>query len=176
MTGVFSPRLIDPRAIAVSGQSDSGETALAVAFLDRRVRAAVILSGAQIPHTGPLRFAERSSPMLATQGTGDVVNPPNLTDALSAARGGRKYLLTLIGAPHLGPYTTQQPQLGIVERVTIAFRPLPEACRRGSSPALAAGAHVPGISVLHAKPGATSAGRRGPLSGRTPRRNPGRPL
>jgi dienelactone hydrolase len=82
MTGVFSPRLIDPRAIAVSGQSDGGETALAVAFLDRRVRAAVILSGAQIPHTGPLRFAERSSPMLATQGTGDVVNPPNLTDAL----------------------------------------------------------------------------------------------
>jgi hypothetical protein len=32
-----------------------------------------------------------------------------------------KYLLTVFGAPHLGPYTDEQPQLGIVERVTIAF-------------------------------------------------------
>ena len=27
----------------------------------------------------------------------------------------------MFGAPHLGPYTDAQPQLGIVERVSIAF-------------------------------------------------------
>ena len=32
-----------------------------------------------------------------------------------------KYLLNLIGAEHLPPYSDQQPQLAIVERVTIAF-------------------------------------------------------
>jgi hypothetical protein len=53
-------RLINQRAIAVAGQSDGGETALAVAydrsFLDRRVRAALILSGAEIPGVGGSTF------------------------------------------------------------------------------------------------------------------------
>ena len=34
---------------------------------------------------------------------------------------GPKYLLKLLGAGHLPPYTYQQPELSIVERVTIAF-------------------------------------------------------
>jgi Phosphodiester glycosidase len=41
-----------------------------------------------------------------------------------AARGARarpKFLLELLGAPHLPPYTDEQPQLGIVEHVTTAF-------------------------------------------------------
>src|SRR5665213_254976 len=45
--------LIEPTQIAVAGQSDGAETALAVAydppFLDHRVRAALILSGAELP-------------------------------------------------------------------------------------------------------------------------------
>jgi dienelactone hydrolase len=117
---------IAPQEVAVSGQSDGGETALAVAYdrfyLDPRVRAAVILSGAEIP--GPasaLSFSVNGPPLLATQGTADVVNLPRNTYRFFAVAHRPKYLLTLLGAPHLPPYTTEQPQLGIVERVSIAF-------------------------------------------------------
>jgi dienelactone hydrolase len=152
--GVFA-RLINPRAIAVAGQSDGGETALAVAydrsFLDHRVRAAVILSGAEIPGVGGFEFPAPSPPLLATQGTADVVNPPSRTHAFFDIAPAPKYLLTLFGAPHLGPYTDEQPQLGIVERVTIAFlnRYLKRATGAGSQ--LMAAGDVPGVSVLQAE-------------------------
>ncbi|MGI8713926.1 MAG: alpha/beta hydrolase family protein [Solirubrobacteraceae bacterium] len=117
--------LIAPSRIAVSGQSDGGETALAVAYdpsyLDRRVRAAVILSGALLPGGGPFAFPSPSPPLLASQGTADTINQPRNTYAFFAAARPPKYLLSLLGAPHLPPYTDEQPQLTIVERVTIAF-------------------------------------------------------
>ena len=121
--------LIDPRRVAVAGQSDGGDTALAVAydryFLDRRVRAAVILSGMEIPGVGGFDFVRagrpQSPPLLATQGTADTINPPNFTRMFFEAAPAPKYLLQLLGAGHIGPYTDEQPQLGIVERVTIAF-------------------------------------------------------
>jgi fermentation-respiration switch protein FrsA (DUF1100 family) len=114
--------MIAPRRIAVSGQSDGGETALAVAYdrfyRDPRVGAAVILSGALIPGSGSLL---PGPPLLATQGTADTVNDPRNTYAFFDIARRPKYLLRLIRAPHLPPYTIQQPQLTIVERVTIAF-------------------------------------------------------
>lgn len=116
--------LIAPGQVAVAGQSDGGDTALAVAydhhFLDSRVRAAVILSGAEIPGS-PFRFAAVTPPLLATQGTADTVNPPSFTGVFFDAAPRPKYLLSLLGAAHLPPYTYQQPQLGIVERVSTAF-------------------------------------------------------
>jgi dienelactone hydrolase len=116
--------LIDPRAVAVAGQSDGGETALAVAydrrFEDARVRAAVILSGARLPG-GALRPASSGLALLATQGTADTINQPSNTYAFVDAIGRPKFLLRLIGAGHLPPYAGQQPQEGVVERVTTAF-------------------------------------------------------
>ena len=117
--------LIDPRRIAVTGQSDGGETALSVAynryFLDRRIRAAVILSGAKIPGVGGFDYPRPSPPLLATQGTADTINPPSFTTAFYDVAPRPKYLLTMFGASHLGPYTDEQPQLGVVERVAVAF-------------------------------------------------------
>ena len=117
--------LIDPKRIAVAGQSDGGDTALAVAFdspyRDSRVRAAAILSGAEIPGV-PFAFPRGVSvPLLATQGTADTVNTPSATHAFFDYAPRPKYLLNLYGASHLPPYSVQQPQLGIVERVTTAF-------------------------------------------------------
>ena len=115
--------LIDPHEVAVSGQSDGAATALATAYdlryIDRRVDAAIILSGAEIlPGT---YFHGSGPPLLASQGTADVINLPHNTYDFFHAAHAPKFLLKLLGAPHLGPYTDEQPQLGVVQRVTIAF-------------------------------------------------------
>ena len=117
--------LIDPQRIAVSGHSDGGETALAVAyysrFRDPRVGAAAILSGARIPGVAGFSFPPGTPPLLATQGTADTINLPRFTLSFYDAASPPKFLLTLFGAAHLPPYTNERPQLHIVERVTIAF-------------------------------------------------------
>ncbi len=147
--------LIDPGAIAVAGHSDGGETALAVAYagfyLDRRVGAAVILSGANTP-SGPFSFPSSSPPLLATQGSADTVNPPGRTQAFFDRAPPPKYLLTLLGAPHLSPYTDQQPELGIVERVTIAFLDRYLKHTAGADARLDAAGRVPGSARMVARP------------------------
>jgi dienelactone hydrolase len=149
--------LVDARRIAVAGQSDGGETALAVAydtpFRDPRVRAAVILSGAKIPGIGFAFPAHGSPPLLATQGNLDTVNPPSFTHAFYDSAPRPKYLLDLPGASHLPPYSTQQPQLGIVERVTIAFfRAYLGGAGGGAAQRIAALGNVPGVATLSAQP------------------------
>jgi dienelactone hydrolase len=148
--------LIDPANIAVSGQSDGGDTALAVAYdpsyRDPRVNAAVILSGAEIPAAGPFIFPAGGPPLLATQGTADTINPPSDTNAFFSVASRPKFLLRLLGAEHLPPYSYQEPQLGIVERVTIAFldgylKHRPEASQR-----LASIGNVPGTATMLTQP------------------------
>ena len=146
------PRLVNRARIAVAGQSDGGDTALAAAynsrFRDPRIGAAVILSGAEIPGVGGFDFPPGSPPLLATQGTADTINPPGLTYAFYAATPSPKFLLTLPGAPHLGPYTDQQPQLGVVERVTIAFLDRYLYHQPGALRRMERAAAVPGVAEL----------------------------
>ena len=82
---------------------------------------AAILSGAELPDSAAVYFPRPSPPLLATQGTADTINHPHFTYDFFRAAHRPKYLLSLLGAGHLPPYTTEQPQLSIVERVTIAF-------------------------------------------------------
>ena len=148
--------LIAPHAIAVAGQSDGGETALAVAYdrhyLDRRVHAAVILSGAEIPGVGGFDFPAPSPPLLAAQGTADTTNQPRYTYAFFDAAPRPKFLLSLTGAQHLPPYTTEEPQLGIVERVTTDFlNKYLKQTRRALTTMLSAG-NMPGVAAITADP------------------------
>jgi dienelactone hydrolase len=117
--------LINPREVAVAGQSDGGDAALAAAyeprFRDTLIGAAVILSGAEIPGEVPISFPAGGPPLLATQGTADTINTPAETERFFSAARSPKYLLLLPGAEHLPPYTVEQPQLGIVERLSTAF-------------------------------------------------------
>ncbi len=148
--------LVDPTRIAVSGQSDGGDTALAVAydssFRDSRVSAAMIFSGAEIPGVGAFTFPRGGPPLLATQGTADTVNLPSATNEFFEAAPKPKYLLRLLGAEHLPPYSDQQPQLGIVERVTIAFLDAYLKHTPGALGQLVSLGDVPGRATLLAEP------------------------
>jgi dienelactone hydrolase len=153
--GAVSGR-IDPDRIGVSGQSDGGDTALTVAynsrFRDPRIRAAAILSGQEMPGVGGYDFPAGSPPLLATQGLADSINLPSTTYAFFNLARAPKYLLTLPGAPHLGPYTDEQPQLHIVERVTIDFFDAYLKGMRGALARMRAAGHAPGVAALQAEP------------------------
>ena len=148
--------LIDPAHIAVAGQSDGGVSALAVAysrrFRDPRVGAAVIMSGSEMSGVGGYSFPRAGPALLATQGTADTSNEPRFTYAFFNAARGPKYLLRLIGAQHLPPYTGEQPQLAIVERVTLAFLDGYLRSRAASLQRLAPLGTVPKIATILADP------------------------
>jgi predicted dienelactone hydrolase len=115
--------LVDRARIAVAGQSDGAETAFATAYQrpwrDRRVRAAVILSGAELGQHA--RVASHTAPLLAVQGTADRINPPVYTLDLFRAVHRPRFLLLLGGGGHLPPYTKPGARLAAVEGVSIAF-------------------------------------------------------
>jgi hypothetical protein len=148
--------LIAPHAIAVAGQSDGGDTALAVAYdprdRDSRVSAVVILSGAYDPFVSIFPIAPAGPPLLATQGTADPINLPSATAAFYDPAPAPKYLLQLLGAGHLPPYTDGQPQLGVVERVTVAFLDEYLKHENGAARRMARAASMAGVATLSADP------------------------
>jgi predicted dienelactone hydrolase len=117
--------MIDFSRVAASGHSDGGDTALAVAYdqpvRDTRVKAAVILAGAEDPFARPFAMPANGPPLLAVQGTADTINPPDQTDAFFGQAGRPKYLLKLLGADHPTPYMDPGPELATVEQMTLAF-------------------------------------------------------
>ena len=150
----FGGSLVDRRRIAVGGHSDGGDTALAVAYdgryRDGRVRAAVILSGAAIAAFSGFSREPHSPPLLAAQGTADPLNSPAATDAFFSTAPRPKFLLLLLGTGHQAPYQDQQPQLGIVERVSTAFLDRYLAGRT-AGPLVKLG-DVPGVATVDARP------------------------
>jgi fermentation-respiration switch protein FrsA (DUF1100 family) len=80
-----------------------------------------VLSGAEIPFLPTFRIAAGGPPLLATQGGADTINPPSQTHAFYDPAPPPKFLLWLAGIGHLPPYTTEQPQLSIVARVSTLF-------------------------------------------------------
>jgi alpha-beta hydrolase superfamily lysophospholipase len=148
--------LITPREIAVAGQSDGGDSALGAAddmrYRDPRVDAAVILSGAEIPGIGGFQIAPGGPPLLATQGTADTINLPSATHAFYDSAPAPKFLLELLGASHLGPYSVEQPQLRIVEQVTIAFLDLYLKRSAGALKRMQSAGNVAGVATLDSQP------------------------
>jgi dienelactone hydrolase len=147
--------LINPSEIAVAGHSDGAETALAVAFSrrmrDPRVRAALVFSGAKMSGVGGYSFTP-ALPLLAVQGTADIDNEPRYTDEYFAQAGRPKFLLRLLGAAHLPPYTDEEPQLGIVERTSLAFLERYLEGQAGALARLLSSGSVPGRSALASDP------------------------
>jgi hypothetical protein len=86
----------------------------------------------------------------AVSGTADTTNSAGTTTAFFGRARRPKFLLWLLGASQLPPYTDRQPQLGIVERATIAF--LDHYLKGRPLSALGEAAQRPGLTRLTADP------------------------
>ena len=110
-------------------------------------RAAIVLSGAALPGMGS--FPQRGPPLLAVQGTADTTNAPATTAAFFALAQRPKFLLWLLGASHLPPYTDQaaaarnrRARHGHVPRPLLEG-PFPPRLRRGRGASRCHPAHLP---------------------------------
>lgn len=117
--------MVNPKEVAVVGQSDGGNTALAVGYnttyRDPRVKAVVILSGAEYGIPGASWFPSGSPPLLAFQGTNDKTNYSQWTNDYFARASPPKYLDCLQGADHLDGYVVASPYEKVVATVTTDF-------------------------------------------------------
>lgn len=144
--------LVDPTKIAVAGQSDGAEAALTVAYdrryRDRRIDAALVLSGAAFP--GFVPPAPGAPPLLAVQGTSDSTNAPATTSSYYRLMRRPKLLLWLLGAAHLPPYISSDRWARVVDRTSVAF--LDYALRGASFRAVVAAGNAPGTARVEADP------------------------
>ena len=141
-------RVVDRRRIAVGGQSDGAVAAFSVAFdpryRDPRIDAALVMSGG--PLAGFSAPPTRTPPLLAVQGTADPFNAPGVTAEYFGRMRRPKFLLWLLGASHLPPYSTDDAWAHVVDSATTAF--LDEYLRGGSARRLRAAGNRSGIARL----------------------------
>ena len=165
--GGILTNLIAPSRIGVIGQSDGGDVSLAAVAntccRDVRIRAAVILSGAELSWFGGSYFTGPSVPLLVVQGTNDqVMNPVTCSVQLYNQAPEPKYYLSMIGQTHLSAYVPPGPARNEVARVTIDFL----NAYLGHSPpalnALTSAGNVPGLASI------TSASSLAPVAGTCP--------
>jgi dienelactone hydrolase len=150
--GLFAG-LINPRQIAIAGQSDGGDTVAAIAAntccSDHRVAAVAVLSGAQWPLMPGAFFSRRPVPMLFTQGSADTVNLPGCSAAMyHADRAAARYYLDLFGADHTEPYWGTNRFERTVARVTLAFFNRHVLGQAAAGPAMRRYGDVPGVAAL----------------------------
>jgi predicted dienelactone hydrolase len=146
---------INPAEIAVIGQSDGGDVSLAVASdsccRDPLVKAAVILSGAELRSFGGSYYADGSVPLFVVQGTADTINPPGCSVELYDQAPRPKYYLDLIGAPHLPPYVTPGPDRTLVEKAVVDFLRYYLERRSSARAALARAGNQPSVASLSSR-------------------------
>jgi predicted dienelactone hydrolase len=118
-------KLVRPRKLAIVGQSDGAAVSLAVAAgsccRDRAVKAAVILSGAELSSFHSSYYTAGSVPLLVTQGNRDPINLPGCSVALYNQAPAPKYYVDLLGAAHLRPYVDRGPARRYVSKAVLAF-------------------------------------------------------
>jgi predicted dienelactone hydrolase len=148
--------LIDPSAVGVVGQSDGGDVSLAVAAntccRDPRIRAAAILSGAELPTFGGDYYGAGAPPLLVVQGDQDTINAPGCSAALYDGAPAPKYYIDLLGAPHLSPYADPGPWQSHVERAVGAFFDLYLKHEPGGLARLRRAGRAPGVTGMTTAP------------------------
>ena len=123
--------------VGVIGHSDGGITAAAVAYnssvADSRVGAAVVLSGAEIMYGGSW-FTTASPPLLAIHGDADEVNPYWSSEQLFADATGPRWLVTVRGGGHVGPYTNGWVEPAVAALIADFLHAHAATRRRGCGP------------------------------------------
>jgi fermentation-respiration switch protein FrsA (DUF1100 family) len=101
---------IEAGPVAVMGHSDGGVTAAGVAFnsaaADPRIGAAVVMSGGAFGFSGPWFTNDDPPALLAIHGADDEVNPYASSQSLYDEATGAKWLVSVNGGSHAGPFTT----------------------------------------------------------------------
>lgn len=172
-------RLVDPRELALAGQSDGGATVAMLAYDQQYaglvgggaggpdVRAAIVMSGNEVG-PGPYEATVGDPALLVVQSATDPCNPPQASVALYDAVVQRdRWFLDIHAADHLGPYDGSDPAASaVVARVTTRFLLLelrgavPAAgflAYANASPAVASlttGPSAPAMPVLEQNPAA----------------------
>ncbi len=117
--------LVDPARVAIIGHSDGGDVSLAVAdnscCRDPQVKAAVILSGAELSAFGGEYYATGAVPLLVVQGSADTVNVPGCSAQIYDEAPRPRYYLNIAGAEHQPPYLDPGATRAGVARSVIAF-------------------------------------------------------
>ncbi len=117
--------LVDTSHVGVAGHSDGASTTEGIGYnsccRDKRVLADAVMEGDEHTFPGGTLSVSGSPPMLVIQADHDAFNPPSF--GLQLYRDGRspKYLLWLINAQHLEPFTSDVAHLGVVEAATTGF-------------------------------------------------------
>lgn len=148
------PAVADPGRVAALGHSDGGLTVSAWAygdsFRDPRVACAVVMTGGIGLFPGTF-FGAPAPPLLAVHGTADETNPVSASTNLfsSVPAGTPRYLLTVDGGSHLGPYMfdTASPD---VARAIVDFLAAGCLADPAARDRLAADATKPGLNLQSA--------------------------
>ena len=145
--------LINTTRIGVAGHSDGGVAALGVGFnaccRDGRISADVLGSADEQTFPSGSYFPAGSPPMLVIQGDQDSINPPAYSRQIFAGGRPPKYLLWLLNAGHLEPFSTDKAHLTVVEAVTVAFFDRYLKAEAGGVRRMEAGT-LPGLATLTA--------------------------
>jgi hypothetical protein len=144
--------LLNVGEIGIFGHSDGGDVTLAVAAnsccRDPRVKAAAILSGAELSSFGGRHYGESSPTLPVVQGSADTINPPACSAQLYTDAPVRKYSLDLLGAPHPASAVGLGVDVRIVTRVLAEFFAATLKRRRSAIAAVKRAGNVPGRSTL----------------------------
>jgi predicted dienelactone hydrolase len=151
-TGSPLTGLVNASEIGLVGHSDGADVTLAVAAdsccRDPRVKAAAVLSGAEMVSFGGTYSAGGSVPLLVVQGDADTINPPGCSVQVYNDAAPPKYYLDLLGAAHLPPYVDAGTDQSVIATVTTDFFEAELAGVPSGTAAMASDGNVAGATQL----------------------------
>jgi fermentation-respiration switch protein FrsA (DUF1100 family) len=145
--------LVDPDKVAVAGHSLGAITTLGVAYnsccADRRIKAAIPISGIEAGFPGGTFVYRPGPPLLLIHGDADATVPYRGSENAYRAASPPKYLLTILKGPHT-------PFLGaageVIVKVMQDFLDHYLKSREGSLEAISQHGNVAGTTVLTSTP------------------------